>query len=392
MRTKIKLTGEPEFDLNILFKECSNNNQICYHLKKNEPLVNYLKQETGLDKKPMVLLFHYKENIKEVPKCICGRERKYHCYGYRPTCGGKKCENIVREESKKKFCLENYGVEFVTQLDTMKEKSKQTCIEKFGFDNCTKSKDIIQKRKERNLLKYGVEDPIALSKVRGKTSTDAQRGFDKIQRGLKEGYILIEVSGLYYKIACPKGHISEISKYTLSNRKIDKIEICNQCNEYIGSLGEQEVFEYIQSIYDKPISRSNRKLISPFEIDMVLEDIKLCIEFNGDYWHSTKVNDDRFYHLNKLNMCLSKGYNLIQIRENDWNINKEKIKKKLFNLINNIIDLDDFKIKNSQLILDLSWYDDRIVRNFEPVETELPSIVESGQYTTWNCGYKIFKI
>ena len=151
-RTKIKLTGEPQTDLNILFKECSNNNQICYHLKNNEPLMNYLKQETGLDKEPMVLLFHYKENIKEVPKCVCGRERQYHCYGYRPTCSRKKCQNIVREESKKKFCLENYGVEFVTQLETMKQKSKQTCLDKFGVDNCTKFPEIIKKRKERNYI------------------------------------------------------------------------------------------------------------------------------------------------------------------------------------------------------------------------------------------------
>ena len=338
-RTKIKLTGEPQTDLNILFKECSNNNQICYHLKNNEPLMNYLKQETGLDKEPMVLLFHYKENIKEVPKCVCGRERQYHCYGYRPTCSRKKCQNIVREESKKKFCLENYGVEFVTQLETMKQKSKQTCLDKFGVDNCTKFPEIIKKRKERNYLRYGVEDPISLSHIRGKNSTDAERGFEKIQSGLPTGYKLLGVDRLYYRINCPVGHILEISKYTLSNRKIDRVEICNQCNEYIGSLGEQEVYDYISTIYDKPISRSNRKLISPFEIDIVLEDIKLCIEFNGDYWHSTKVNDDQFYHLNKLNMCISKGYNLIQIRENDWNLNKDLIKRKLFNLINNIIDL-----------------------------------------------------
>jgi hypothetical protein len=33
-RTKIKLTGDPKSDLDILFKECSNNNQICYHIKE----------------------------------------------------------------------------------------------------------------------------------------------------------------------------------------------------------------------------------------------------------------------------------------------------------------------------------------------------------------------
>lgn len=391
-RTKIKLTGTPKADLEILFKECSNNNQICYHIKKSESLVNYLKQETGLDREPMILLYHYKENLKEVPKCICGKERHYHCYGYRPTCAEKNCINEVREESKKKFCLENYGVEYVFQDHTFKENAKKTLLEKYGVDNSTKSKEVIQKRKENNLKKYGVEEPIALKEVRGKTSTDAERGFIKIQTGLPEGYSLISVAGNYYKMSCSKNHSFEVSKYTLSNRKIDKIEICNQCNEYVGSLGEQEVYEYVKSIYAGNISRTNRKLIYPFELDMVLEDLKLCIEFNGDYWHSIKINDDKFYHLNKLNMCLAKGYKLIQIKECDWNKQNEKIKKKLFNLLSGILDYDDFEIINGKLKFDLSWYDDRLVCDKDFIEATMPMIVDSGQYQTWNCGYRLYKI
>jgi very-short-patch-repair endonuclease len=393
-RSKIKLTGDLKEDLNTLFKECSNNNQICYHLKKHEPLVLYLKQETGLDKEPMVLLYHYKENIKEIPKCICGNERQYHCYGYRPTCAQKKCQNIVREESKKKFCLENYGVEFVTQLETMKEKSKQSCLLKFGVDNCTKSPEIIQKRKKRNLLKYGVEDPISLLSVRGKTTTDAERGIVKIQEGLPDGFKILESDKYYYyKIICPKGHQFEISKSVLYLRKKDNIEICNQCSEYIGSLGEQEVFEYIQSIYSRLIYRSNRKLISPYEIDIVLEDIKLCIEFNGDYWHSVEIKDE-IYHINKLKMCTSVGYDLIQIRESDWNKNKDMIRRKLYNKINDIYDIQDLDLQDDLLIFDLSWYDSRIIWGLESflIEQINPSVIKSGQHYHWDCGYNIYKI
>jgi very-short-patch-repair endonuclease len=175
----------------------------------------------------------------------------------------------------------------------------------------------------------------------------------------------------------------------LSLKRKNNIEICNQCNEYIGSNGEQDVYNYVSSIYDKSISRSNRKLISPFEIDMVLDDIKLCIEFNGDYWHSIKIVDDQFYHLNKLNMCLSKGYKLVQIRENDWNNNKDIIKKKLFNLINNIIDMDDFVIENNLVKVDLSWYDDRVSGDL--IDSTMPNIIISGQYEQWNCGYRFYK-
>ncbi len=391
MRTKIKLSGDPIVDINILQKECTNNNQICYHIKTNKYLIDYLKTATGLNNVPVVVLFyHFKENIKDIPKCVCGKNRKYHCNGYRPTCGKMKCQNIVREESKKIFCIENYGVEFVTQLDSMKENSKKTLIEKYGVDNITKLPEIIKQRKENNFIKYGVTDPIMLKSVRG---DDSKRGLEKIQSGLPDGYKILESDReTLYKLKCPKGHVFEITKYTLHNKKKDDIEICNQCNEYIGSNGEQDVYNYVSSIYSGNISRSNRKLIKPLEIDMVLEDIKLCIEFNGDYWHSNNIVHDQYYHINKLNMCLLKGYRLIQIRENDWNQNKEVIKRKLYNLINNIFCINDFIIFDGKLKIDLSWYDDRLINEYPILEdNNLPSIIKVGQYYQWNCGYKIYK-
>jgi very-short-patch-repair endonuclease len=248
----------------------------------------------------------------------------------------------------------------------------------------------IKKRKENNFKKYGVTDPIVLKSVRGKKTSDADRGLIKIQEGLPNGYNILEnIDGIYFKLKCEKNHIFEISKYSLSHKKIGNIELCNLCNEYVGSNGEHEVYEYISTIYDKKIIRSDRKLIKPFEIDMILEDIKICIEFNGDYWHSVKINDDMYYHLNKLNMCLSKGYKLFQIRENDWNKNKDEIKRKLFNIINNIIDYKDFDIRNGLYHMDLSWYDDRIVK--EELEVKLPVLIKVGQYEQWDCGYKICK-
>lgn len=392
-RSKVKIIGDnPKEMLDSLFEQCSNNNQISFHLKKNENLISYLKDVTGLDESPIILLYHYRENVKDIPICLCGEKRKYHCWGYRPTCGSKTCINIQREESKKIFCLENYGVEYVTQLDTMKEKSKTTLIDKYGVDNITKLPSIIKKRKEKNIKKWGVEDPISLKEIRG---DDRNRGLSKIQDGLLDGYSVLESDGFYYyKLLCPNGHKFEISKSVLYLRKRDDIKICNQCNNSIGSNGEQEVVDYISSFYKGDISRSNRKLISPYEIDIVLHDIKVCIEFNGDYWHSINVNDDKLYHLNKTNLCKKIGYDLLQIKEFEWNNNKEDIKRKLFNRINNIYDKRDLIIEDNFLIFDLSWYDSRILEDLKDLPYTLvePQIINVGQYEQWNCGFKIFDI
>jgi hypothetical protein len=392
-KSKVKIEGNNEKEmLDSLFEQCSNNNQICYHLRKNPSLVSFIKKELNLNLDIMQLLYHYKEEIKEIPKCLCGKERKYHCYGYRPTCTSKKCINIERENSKKEYCLKNYGVEYVTQLDSMKEKSKKSLLDKYGVDNITKLPNTIKKRKENNKKKWGVEDPIALKEVRGDSGL---RGLDKIQSGLFEGYKVIESDKYYYYILeCPNGHVFELGKSSLYLRKKNNIEICNQCNTSIGSNGEQEVYDYISSIYNGSISRSNRKLIAPYEIDIVLSDLNICIEFNGDYWHSTKVNNDKYYHLNKSILCKERGYDLLQIRENDWNIKKEETKRKLFNKINNIYDKNDLIIEDKYLKFDISWYDSRILEDLKDLEYELvePSIIKVGQYEQWNCGYKIFKI
>jgi len=391
MRSKIKLSDDPIIDLEILLKSCTNNNQICYHIKKNDYILKYMNSITGLDLPVMESLYHYKEGMKEIPKCICGKDRKYHCNGYRPTCADKKCQSIVRENSKKEFCIKKYGVEFVTQLDSMKENSKKTLMERYGVDNITKLPETIKRRKENNMLKHGVSDTIMLKSVRG---DEGKRGIEKIQSSLPDGYIVLDSNkDTTYDLKCPKDHIFIISKYTLSNKKINNIEICNQCNEYIGSNGEQDLYNYISSIYDGDISRSNRTIIKPLEIDIVIDELKLCIEFNGDYWHSEKIKD-QYYHLNKLNMCLLKGYKLIQIRENDWNNNKEKIKKKLYNLINDIFEIEDFNLNNDEMEIDLSWFDDRILEkmNFNLEDTKSPQLIKVGQYNQWDCGYNKYKI
>jgi len=290
--TKIKLDNSlsSKEKLDFLLNDCSNNNQICIHLKRHTDVLEFLESKIlpKNKKTPMELLYLYTEG-GEVPLCICGDERKYRCKGYRPTCGKKECIKAVRENSKMEFCLKNYGVEFVTQLESMKEKSKITHIKKYGVDNITKSKLAISRRGEKNLKKWGVKNPISLKSVRG---DEKSRGLSKIQKNLPLGYKVVDkIKASVYELVCPKGHIFDTFIGTIRTRTRQGHEICNLCNEYVGSMVEQEVFNYISSIYSGKVSRSNRKLIKPFEIDIVLEDIGICVEFNGDYWHSQSIYD-----------------------------------------------------------------------------------------------------
>ena len=68
----------------------------------------------------------------------------------------------------------------------------------------------------------------------------------------------------------------------------------------------------------------DRTIIKPLELDIVIPELKIAIEYNGLYWHSEQAGKDKGYHLNKLNLANKAGYRLIQIFEDEW-INKRSI-------------------------------------------------------------------
>jgi very-short-patch-repair endonuclease len=99
---------------------------------------------------------------------------------------------------------------------------------------------------------------------------------------------------------------------------------CPKCNNII-SKGEIEVQEYIKAL-NIDIITNNRKIIAPYELDIVIPSKKLAIEYNGVYWHSEQQGKDKNYHLNKYNICKEKEYRLISIREDEWLYKQDIIK------------------------------------------------------------------
>jgi transposase-like protein len=97
------------------------------------------------------------------------------------------------------------------------------------------------------------------------------------------------------------------------------------------SKAEIELFEWCQYSYPEyEWSSSDKKLINPYEIDIINHDRKIAIEYCGMYWHgeffSGKTKD---YHFKKFQMCKERGYKLLTIFESD----DEKKVKSLLNTL-----------------------------------------------------------
>ncbi len=100
---------------------------------------------------------------------------------------------------------------------------------------------------------------------------------------------------------------------------------CPKCVSII-SKGEIELQDWLKQYIN--IDTNNRELIKPYELDIIIPKHKLCIEYNGLYWHSEQQGKDNKYHLNKYNLCKDQGYRLISIYDIEW-IHKQDIVKSI---------------------------------------------------------------
>lgn len=92
------------------------------------------------------------------------------------------------------------------------------------------------------------------------------------------------------------------------------------------STKNEELIKYIKSIYEGNLI--TKSVIENQELDIYIPDLKIAIEFNGTFWHSSS-NKDKYYHANKSEACRKVGVDLIHVYEYEWDNNKDSIKQYL---------------------------------------------------------------
>lgn len=122
-------------------------------------------------------------------------------------------------------------------------------------------------------------------------------------------------------ISC--GHASEVS---LFSNVYAKGYTCVTCHPS-GSIGENQVIDYIKSIYEGPVEVHNRSVIAPLELDIYLPELNLAIEYNGDYWHSE--SREKRTLLEKTELVNAKNTTLIHIFEHEWLTKSSIVKSRI---------------------------------------------------------------
>lgn len=129
-------------------------------------------------------------------------------------------------------------------------------------------------------------------------------------------------------ITCPEHGIFFQRPYC----HIIKKQGCPNCPVLI-SKPQQEIINYIKTIYNGEILINYKSIINPLEIDIYIPKHKLAIEYNGLFWHSYDVvetSKEKRRHLEKCEQCENNNINLFQIWEHHW-FQKQNLIKSMIN-------------------------------------------------------------
>jgi len=351
-------------DIIELFKHLENSNfyVIMHQIKRNPHIKEYLIEQ--LKTYPefgtisnLVKCILKNITIEDLPKCkTCGKTITYEASikinnGYREYCSCK-CRSNNKEVKQKTIntCIKKYGTSNVFSNNEIKDKIKNTCQIKYGVDHIGKHNESHIKQKEIMLEKYGVVSMVLSPISRNKNKiTQLSRAYKNMQRfnnGVIPNFTIDEFiknrseNNLHeFEWLCTKCN-TVFKQIFFKNSKFTRCYICNPMISVGTSLTETEIFNYICSLNIGEVISSNRNIIYPLELDVVIPSKKIAIEYNGNYWHSEEAGKNNTYHINKTNRCLEKGYRLIHIFEDEW-INKRKIVK---SRIKNILGLTKYRI------------------------------------------------
>lgn len=122
---------------------------------------------------------------------------------------------------------------------------------------------------------------------------------------------------------CPNGH-----KHNVAWGNWNYGQRCPYCSNCGVSIGEKALVDSLKSLGIFVIE-NDRKLIAPYELDIVIPSKNIAIEYCGLYWHSELNGKDKMYHKNKLDMCEAKGIRLITVFEDEWELNKDIVISRL---------------------------------------------------------------
>ena len=319
--------------------------------------------------------------------------------------GNSNYNNISKNKQTK---FKRYGNENWNNREKCKETAKNN-IDEFGRNSYDRAVEKTKITKLNDIDEFGrnsyqrqsIASALTQLKNWGTTShtrtehykrnrfyTDGHKHFDDINENFFRKNFIVH-NRFDVKKCCD--YFKTSIQWTLNKKLIFHI---NQLNKQETPRLQNEILEYVYSIYNDLVKSNYRIVLHPSELDIYLPKIKLAIEFNGLYWHSNIYREFN-YHQNKALKCLEKGINLIHIYEDEWLKNKQYIQNLIFDRINNksklLQDIQNYKLSNKMIILSLDKDDiiSYLQEGFKILKITEPQRLDCKEHVIYNSGFAI---
>jgi len=232
----------------------------------------------------------------------------------------KTTAGVVIDRAKA-FGLITHSISESHKLKHTTEARLKTIRTKYGVDNPSQSQEIKNKKEQKAIAKYGVKNVFQAQEIKDKSKLTMMEKYGVEHSG---GCLGSKNNGKLSKFH------QEIEKLLKKNEISYQSEVCGKFIKY---------------------SKTKQKNYSPV-VDILIEDSKLVIECNGDFWHANpnKYKDkDIFYTWEgkktakdiwkhdkmRTSHIESFGYKVLVIWESDFNHNKQNIEKVILDAIAN---------------------------------------------------------
>jgi hypothetical protein len=258
---------------------------------------------------------------------------------YRTFCSSKCAHNHPSTRAKtERTCMTRFGARTNLLTDANKAKQRQTCLNRYGFDNFAKSPEFKERSVQTFMEKYGVSNPSLLPEIQEKiTDTHVTRYGRK---RASQQHIDVDIVDLkdnaeimrhwFFDLKMPVSAIAEQLGVNHSQLCVHfKTNLGIDISRHTVSYPETQIFKFVKDLCPDAV-QSDRSIISPKELDIVIPSKRIAIEFNGLAWHSEiRGNKPRSYHVDKMKLVNAAGYQLIQVLSSEWTNMPELVKSRL---------------------------------------------------------------
>lgn len=223
-------------------------------------------------------------------------------------------ENFLNPKKREQTCIKRYGVTNYMMTDEYKQRYQTTCLLKYGFPHASMGKHFKNEHNKTMFEKFMLHPNFV---------------------NFTPQFTINEYTGVAtqdYIFKCNR--CGTIKSYSIDDGKYPR---CPSCDKNNCSTFQNDIYEYVKSLTGETvdIKLNDRTILSPKELDIVIPSMNIAFECDGVLWHSELFgHKNKTYHLNKTSMCISRGYRLIHIWDNEWRTKQEIVKSVISAILN----------------------------------------------------------